>query len=91
MERVNKKIYTKENPIKKVNEKLYPIEKEDRQIMRLEKTCDILSIALKVEVAITLAVMTFCAAVNGFPSIDEIEAEYKSAGIVIENDNNEKI
>lgn len=91
MERENKKIYTKENPTKKVNEKLYPIEKEDRQIIRLEKTCDILSTILKLEVAVTLAVMTFSVIVNGFPNFDEIEAEYKSAGIVIENENNAKI
>ena len=58
-------ISTKENTI---NEKLYPIEKEERQIMRLEKACSILSIALKVEMVITLVVMTFAFIAEGFPS-----------------------
>lgn len=80
MERKNNINFTKENPVRKVNEKLYPIEKEDREIMRLENTYDILSIALKVEMAITLVVVTFAFIVNGFPEINEYqERDYETS------------
>lgn len=73
MERKSNKNYTKENPGRKINEKLYPMEKEDREIMRLENTYDILNIALKIEMAITLVVITFAFIVNGFPEINEYQ------------------
>ena len=65
MEMKNNVNYTKENP--KVNEKLYPIDKVDREIMQLEKTCDILSIALKVELALTAVVVVFAFVVSKLP------------------------
>lgn len=88
MERNSNIVHTKENPI---NEKLYPIEKEDREIMRLEKTCDILSIALKVEMAITLAVVTFAFIINGLPSNIKYQANYKQPSISTEIEENTKI
>ena len=84
MENLNKKIYTKENPIKKVNEKLYPIEKEDREIINLEKTCDLLSIALKVELVITMVVVTIAFIFNGFTFSPEEKIEHKSVSISTE-------
>lgn len=91
MKRENNIIHTKENPIKDVNKKIYPIEKEDQEIMRLEKTCDILGIALKVEMVITLVVVTFAVVFNGFPNIADFQIDYKKASISTKSDYNTKI
>ena len=84
MEKESNKIYTKENPIENVNKKLYPIEKEDREIMRLEKTCDILSVALKVELAITLVVVTLAFIFNGFTDDMKYQEKYTNQSISAE-------
>lgn len=60
---------------------IYALVKEDREIQRLEKTCDILGAALKVEAVITLVVLTFAVIFNGFPSTKQVEKEYKKASI----------
>ncbi len=83
MKKENNIIHTKENPMQDIHKELYPIEKEDKEIMRLEKTCDIMSILLKVEMVITLVVVTFAFMFNGFEG-KVIPSEYKQASISTE-------
>ena len=78
MKKENNKISTKEN----LNNALYPIEKEDQEIMKLEKACKILSNTLKVEVLLTIAIMTVVWGFNGFSNQTSNISEYKETSIV---------
>ena len=84
-------IDTKEKPINNFSKEHYLIEKEDRQIMRLEKTCNVLSTVLKLEMAITLVVVTFAFIFNGFPNDVELTEKYKRESASIEVDYGTKI
>ena len=56
-------IHTKENSIKGDN---YLIKKEEQQLIRLDKTANVLSVIVKIEMVITLVLMTSYAILNGF-------------------------
>lgn len=84
-------IDTKENSVKNFRRELYPAkrndkemllaEKEERAIKRLEKTCDILSVLLKVEIAITLVVVTFAFIFDGFSNTIPSQTKYQQASV----------
>lgn len=57
-------IHTKENIDSK---EVSLIKKEEQELMRLDKTANILGAIVKVEMVITLILMTFYTVLNGFP------------------------
>lgn len=64
MKRESSIIHTKEN----INSKeVSLIKKEEQELMRLDKTANVLSVIVKVEMVITLVLMTSYAILNGFP------------------------
>lgn len=64
MKRESSIIHTKENIDSK---EVSLIKKEEQQLMRLDKTANILGAIVKVEMVITLILMTFYTVLNGFP------------------------
>lgn len=64
MKRESSIIHTKENIDSK---EVSLIKKEEQQLMRLDKTANVLSVIVKVEMVITLVLMTSYAILNGFP------------------------
>lgn len=64
MKRESSIIHTKENIDSK---EVSLIKKEEQQLMRLDKTANVLSVIVKVEMVITLILMTFYTVLNGFP------------------------
>ena len=81
MKREKNIISTKENPVENFSNKLYPIEKEDQEIMNLEKTCNILSKILKIECVVTLIVIAFVFVFNEFSANTQIQENYKQTSI----------
>lgn len=69
---------------------LIPVQKEDKELMMLEKSCDILSTIFKVQLVITLIIVTCIVMFNGFPNTDT-QVKYKQASISFEVDYNSKI
>ena len=85
----SEKNFRKENLlVKKDDKQILLARKEEREIMRLEKTCDILSVLLKVEVAITLVVITFAFIFEGFSFDSQMKNRYQQA--IISEKNNEE-
>ena len=66
MKRESSIIHTKEDLIAN-NQEAYLIKKEEQELIRLDKAENIMSIIVKVEMAITLVLMTFYTILNGFP------------------------
>lgn len=64
-----------------VDKELYPTIKEDKELIFLEKGCNILSSILKVELVLTLIIVTFVVMFNGIPNNNEPSIKYKQASI----------
>lgn len=62
------------------DEECYALIKEDRAIKTLEKTCNILASAIKVQAVITLALLTF-AFVNGMFPNNNVQYENKTVSM----------
>lgn len=65
MKRESSIIHTKEDSVD--SKEVYLIKKEEQELLRLDKTANILSAIVKVEMVITLILMTFYTVLNGFP------------------------
>lgn len=81
MKRENNIVSTKENPTENFSKELYPLEKEDQEIINLEKTCNILSTILKIEFVVTLIVIAFVFVFNEVSDNVKSQDDYKQASI----------
>lgn len=70
---------------------LVPAQKEDKELIFLEKGCNVLSVIFKAELVLTLLVVTFVVMFNGFPGDSQSQVKYKEASISTEIKYNPKI
>lgn len=68
------------------NDKLLPVEKEDKELVFMEKTYNILQNIFKVEVILTLLVVTFAVIFYIIPENKEAQVKYGTLLTVYEED-----